>query len=56
MERPLDHRTAQSWLDRYVAAWKTYDADAIADLFAPTVVYRYHPESRRGRLGPGPRQ
>ena len=39
----MDHHTAQTWLDRYVAAWKSYDPDAIAALFAPLVEYRYHP-------------
>jgi ketosteroid isomerase-like protein len=39
----MDHRAAQDWLDRYIAAWKSYDADAIAALFSDDVVYRYHP-------------
>ena len=39
----MDRSAAQSWLDRYVAAWKSYEADDIAALFAPTVQYRYHP-------------
>jgi len=39
----MDHETAQAWLDRYVAAWKSYDQADIAALFAPTVHYRYHP-------------
>jgi hypothetical protein len=33
----------QAWLDRYVAAWKSYDPAAIGDLFSPGVEYRYHP-------------
>jgi hypothetical protein len=33
----------QSWLDRYVAAWRSYDRDAIGDLFAEDATYRYHP-------------
>lgn len=33
----------QAWLDRYVAAWQTYDPAAIGDLFAPDAEYRYHP-------------
>ena len=39
------------WLDDYVAAWKSYDPDAIAALFAEDVAYRYHPydEPVRGR-------
>jgi SnoaL-like protein len=33
----------QAWLDAYVAAWRSYDRDAIADLFAAGATYRYHP-------------
>ena len=39
----MDRDTAQAWLDDYVAAWKSYDRDAIAALFAEDVAYRYHP-------------
>jgi len=39
----MDHSTAQQWLDRYVAAWLTYDRDAIGALFSDDVTYRYHP-------------
>lgn len=47
----LDHTAFQEWLDRYVAAWKSYDRDAIADLFSEDATYRYHPEDEpeRGR-------
>ena len=31
------------WLEAYVQAWKTYDRDQIAALFAEGVRYRYHP-------------
>jgi uncharacterized protein (TIGR02246 family) len=31
------------WLEAYVAAWKSYDAEAIGDLFAEDAVYRYRP-------------
>ena len=37
---PADVR---AWLDRYIAAWATYDADAIGDLFTDDAIYRYHP-------------
>ena len=40
------------WLEAYVAAWKSYDRDAIADLFAEDIEYWYHPydaEPVRGR-------
>ena len=33
----------QDWLDRYVAAWKSYDPQQIGDLFAQNATYRYHP-------------
>jgi ketosteroid isomerase-like protein len=47
----LDHPAFQAWLDRYVAAWKSYDPQAIGDLWAEDVEYRYHPEDEplRGR-------
>jgi ketosteroid isomerase-like protein len=47
----LNLDVVQAWLDRYVAAWKTYDPDTIGALFAEDVEYRYHPwdEPIRGR-------
>ncbi len=39
----MDHAQVQGWLDRYVEAWRTYDAGAIGDLFAAGAEYRYHP-------------
>ena len=39
----MDQAAAQDWLDRYVEAWKSSDPDAIGDLFADVVAYRYHP-------------
>ena len=33
----------QAWLDRYIAAWAAYDADAIGDLFTDDAIYRFHP-------------
>ena len=38
----MDHVSAQDWLDRYVAAWKSYDADDIGALFSEDVRYRYY--------------
>ena len=32
-----------SWLDRYVQAWRTYDRDAIGELFTEDAVYAYKP-------------
>ena len=47
----MDRAQAQTWLDRYVAAWLSYDANDIAALFSEDVAYRYHPsdESTTGR-------
>jgi nuclear transport factor 2 (NTF2) superfamily protein len=42
----------QIWLDRYIAAWSSYDKTAIGDLFAEDAEYRYHPwdeETLHGR-------
>jgi hypothetical protein len=39
----MTHSDIQAWLDRYVAAWETYDPAAIGDLFAEDAAYRYHP-------------
>jgi hypothetical protein len=39
----MDHGTTKEWLDRYVAAWISYDPKAIGDLFTDDVSYRYHP-------------
>jgi hypothetical protein len=39
----MDHSAAQDWLDRYIAAWKSYQPDAIGALFSDEVSYRYHP-------------
>jgi ketosteroid isomerase-like protein len=39
----VDRAQAQTWLDRYVAAWLSYDAKDIAALFSKDVAYRYHP-------------
>jgi ketosteroid isomerase-like protein len=39
----MDRADVARWLDDYVEAWKTYDAERIAALFAEEVEYRYHP-------------
>ena len=43
MARGMDRAQVQRWLDDYVEAWKTYDRDRIAALFAEDVSVRYHP-------------
>jgi hypothetical protein len=42
---------AAAWLDRYVEAWKSYDPQAIGDLFSEDAEYYYGPYSEpvRGR-------
>lgn len=50
----MDRNGAQAWLDRYAAAWRSYDRDEIAALFSEDATYRYHvydPENEtlRGR-------
>jgi hypothetical protein len=47
----MDHATVQDWLDRYIAAWRSYDREAIGDLFTTDATYQYHPwdEPVRGR-------
>ena len=47
----MTHNEFQSWLDRYVEAWKTYDPEKIGSLFSEDAEYRYHPsdEPERGR-------
>ncbi len=47
----MDRSAFAAWLDRYVEAWKSYDPDAIGDLFSQDAEYRYHPadEPVKGR-------
>ncbi len=39
----LDRETVQRWLGDYIAAWKSYDREAIAALYTEDVISRYHP-------------
>jgi ketosteroid isomerase-like protein len=41
----VDNETAQGWLDRYLAAWMSYDAEDIAALFSEDIRYRYYPDA-----------
>ena len=47
----IDRATVDRWLADYVAAWKSYDREAIAALYAEDATVRYHPydEPIRGR-------
>ena len=38
----MDRTQAQEWLDRYVAAWRSYDPDEIGALFSDDVSYRFY--------------
>lgn len=40
----MNREQLQEWLDRYVEAWKTYDADRIGALFSDDARYRHGPE------------
>jgi len=39
----MDREGVARWLSDYVAAWKSYDPEAIEALFSDDVAYRYHP-------------
>jgi uncharacterized protein (TIGR02246 family) len=39
----MDKATVKEWLHRYIAAWKSYDPQAIGDLFTEDATYRYQP-------------
>lgn len=47
----IDRASVQTWLDKYIEAWRTYDRQQIADLFCEDAVYHYNPfdEGDRGR-------
>lgn len=38
----MDREQAQQWLERYVAAWKSYDPGEIGALFSDDVSYRFY--------------
>ena len=39
----VDHDLVERWLGDYIAAWKSYDRDAILALFSGDGTYRYRP-------------
>ena len=39
----MTHDQVQEWLDRYIAAWRSNEADDIAALFSQDAVYSYRP-------------
>ena len=46
----MTHDDVQAWLDRYVAAWLSYDPVAIGELFSEDVEYRFHPSHEGDRV------
>ena len=38
----MDHERAQQWLDDYLAAWRSYDAEEIGALFSGDASYRFY--------------
>lgn len=39
----MTHDEVQGWLDRYIQAWRSNDAETIGALFTDDVAYRYQP-------------
>ncbi len=39
----MTHDDVQAWLDAYVAAWRSYEPEAIADLFSEDATYAINP-------------
>ena len=47
----LTRDDVQGWLDRWVEAWRAYDAAAIGALFAEDATYKYHPYDAEATVG-----
>lgn len=47
----MTYDDVQTWLDRYVAAWRSSDPELIGDLFTEDATYRYYAyaDAERGR-------
>jgi ketosteroid isomerase-like protein len=39
----MDRASVDRWLEHYVAAWKSYDEDAVKALFTEDAEYKWHP-------------
>lgn len=52
MSHHVTHESVQAWLDAYLRAWETYDANDVEALFTEDAEYRFHPadEPVRGRV------
>ncbi len=42
-DRPMTKTDLQSWLDRYILAWRASTTTAIEELFTEDATYRFHP-------------
>ena len=42
-DRPMTMPDLQSWLDRYIVAWRANKSTAIEELFTDDAIYRFHP-------------
>jgi hypothetical protein len=42
-DRPMTKTDLQSWLDRYIQAWRANTTTAIEELFTEDASYRFHP-------------
>jgi hypothetical protein len=46
----MNRETLQTWLDKYVEAWRTYQPGQIADLFCEDALYFYSPFDEQNPL------
>ena len=46
----MNRETLQVWLDKYVEAWRTYDAAQVRDLFSEDALYLYSPFDEQNPL------
>jgi SnoaL-like domain len=49
----MDDASVARWLTDYVAAWTSYDAEAIGALFSEDATYRWHPWDESDELAHG---
>jgi hypothetical protein len=42
-DRPMTKTDLQSWLDRYILAWRASTPTAVEELFTEDATYRFHP-------------
>ena len=49
----MDEASVARWLTDYVAAWESYDAEAIGLLFSDDATYRWHPWDESDKVAHG---